>query len=79
MRDREESDISMVAAKSEREEAEVAASPVASRNMDAVAGAESSPPRAASSQDNIDGRREASGGARARVKSRPLAPRNHDK
>ena len=48
----------MVAAKSEREEAEVA-SPVASLNMDAAAGAESPPQDAtSSSRDTIDGRRE---------------------
>ena len=47
----------MVAAKSEREEAEVA-SPVASLNMDAAAGAESPPQAATSSRDTIDGRRE---------------------
>ena len=52
----------MVAAKSEREEAEVA-SPVASLNMDAAAGAESPPQDAtSSSRDTIDGRAERESG-----------------
>ena len=72
---REESEIPMVAAKSEREEAEVA-SPVASLNMDAAAGAESPPQDAtSSSRDTIDGRGER---VRKRASERPLAPRNHD-